>query len=365
MRNVAIASSGLLCLLLMLFSHKLHGYKTKYPDYNTIHLQLKPTDSVTTASNFNSIKVIDLRKMKDTVGLHFSSHTIDRIISDSLPESIKALAAQIIEPASARQDRELLVVVKDLFITLRHPLGFIHFRVDFYLGHKDHYQLVSRMDSLYQFISAYDISKLSLEAMNDIATYAIIDCATKTLPADEAIMDVASIITEDKMAKSRQPVYSEKPKDGVYYSYNDFIANRPSDTDFSYQPYYYYDQRADRFFLPDKEHKYTKSLAGTACYAICYKGKWYKYFGGEDFKQMKMIDGDFVFLLVLPSSRSSKEFIKPAALSSKTEGDDKQGKSGKLRYNAKIYKMRIDAITGKSYKIEALPEYLNVKSASL
>ena len=327
---------------------------------------LHPTDSISGAISFRSVRVADMRWNKDNFGMvqiGFGKHPI--IMKDSLAAALSWMAATITQQANTRQEHELLIVVKAMELkngVMDLPnVSTVYLNIDWYLGNKGQYALVKTTDSLYEFLSARDSYEGACFVANYLLTESIKEIATAA-PVSFSLA-LPDLLAREEQARNNFAVYTMPPQTGIYYTQEQFLNNTPADTNFIHR-HYGGDLALDEFFDQNEKGKRGKNLARTV-YAVYNGKKWYRPCAIADFKEMKVTRNNFFYQAILKG-------IKPDNYQSIAGIGYPYGLIGALATTAiagilqnnqkhkpipmadALYRMRLDPITGKGQKIERL-----------
>jgi hypothetical protein len=332
-----------------------------------IPFSLQPTDSITGNISFRSVRVEDMRWNKYNFGMvqiGFGKHPI--VMEDSLAAALARMATKMTHQSTARQEQELLIVVKALElkngVTDLPIVSTVYLNLDWYLGDKGRYALVKITDSLYEFLSARDSYEGTCFVANYLLTESIMEIAGTAAPAAFPLT-LADLRSREEQARNSFAVYNMPPRTGVYYTREQFLNNAPADTNFIHR-HYGGDLALDEFFDRNEKGKRGKNLAGTA-YAVYDGKKWYRPCAIADFKEMKMTGNNFFYQAILKGIRPQNYQpiagigypygILGALATTAIAGMLQNNQNSKpLPIADALYRMRLDPVTGRGQKIERL-----------
>lgn len=328
---------------------------------------LQPTDSISGAISFRSVRVEDMRWNKNnfgTIQIGFGKRAV--VMADSLPEALTHMTASITQRATTRQDYELLIVVRAMELkngVLDLPIvSTVYLNIDWYLGDKGHYTLVKKTDSLYEFLLPSSRYEGACYVANYLLTESIKEIAASAAPASFSLT-LPDLQAKEEQSRSKAAVYSMPPQTGIYYTREQFLSNTPADTTFIHK-HYGGDLALDEFFDRNEKGKRGKNLAGTV-YAIYNGKKWYRPCTNSDFKEMKIIGNDFFYVTILKGIRPdnyqpiagigySYGIIGALATTAVAGILQENQKSKPLPMADALYRMRLDPVTGTGQRIERL-----------
>lgn len=112
-------------------------------------------------------------------------------------------------------------------------------------------------------------------------------------PADNGLSS-AQLLATFTQEHSKYPVYTETPKRGIYYTYEEFLANTPADTGFVERHWNTEGYETYTFYTRKENGKKGNNLDKTECFAVYNGKKWFKKTSMGVY-EMKFRDGDFYY----------------------------------------------------------------------
>jgi hypothetical protein len=347
-------------MLYLFQSGTLHAKK------KDVIVSLVPTDTLRGAINFNSVQVIDARKDKTNIGSPLGSKWEIKT-PDSLSVHLQNFVQSMMAPEVQKGNQDLLVIVRNFRlqdIVKGQPfISTILIDMDCYLGKNGMYVPVVHYDSLYE----RRLSKEPIQVLAYISGYfftqTIKEAAIVQPQPGATAKSIATILSEEDLAKQNIPIYSQAPKAGIYYTIDQFKNNTPGDIAFYHDHFFTGDTHIDRFYLSSEKKKKEKDLSDTVCFAVFNGEKWYRPYTANTFKEMKMTDGDFYYFGISNglkvedySSIAGVGYPYGAIGALLTTGianvlnENERGKPPV--YDDALFRMRLDPLTGKGKKLE-------------
>lgn len=317
--------------------------------------RLDVQDTLRANSVFHDVNIMDMRIHKEDAGyLRFGPFNKKNMLVT--PEGFDVMLQQFARTTAtqgATGTETLLIVVSDFSLAdrpIEGELGTFYARMDLYLGQEGRYRHIAHVDSFFETVNAWDVTKnvrrLAARKMTDWLRYA----ATYTTPDNvrQAAWTTDEIREQLAAAYKEYPVYGESPKEGVYYTLEEFLNNKPGKTEFIQKDYYMDGIRVSYFYEKGEGKKKGKSLdKEVSCYAV-YNGKrWYKK-TSDGLVEMKFTDKDFYFPEIGTGLKKSDD----AAIMFGMVGALIEG-STRRKGNA-LYRMRLDPATGNGSCTERL-----------
>jgi hypothetical protein len=319
--------------------------------------KLSPTDSITTRASYNKVSVIDLRSDKDFAGKYLNR---DVDFEDNLSASLKKLGLAIIQPASDKEQQELLIVVKDIELRTLSYIGAVHIRMDLYLGNDNAYRLAGKTDTLFEFPVGQRARQNLTIVTNYILTTSIIAAGKSYAEQISTVKAMDEILNDDNAFKQSHGIYFESPKKGIYYTYQQFLDNTPVDTVFGHDHYFNYNEHVDNFYLLNEKGKHRKNLSDTAYFAVVDNGRCYKMAKNGGVYEMKMRNGEWSYIEIFQGiplttgmnpigyqfgALGSLLYAGISTLDNRSALDSK-----KVKLESGEYWVRLDPVTGEIFK---------------
>ncbi len=328
---------------------------------------LVPVNEISGSVNCNTVHVIDTRKNKANIS-HNGAGRKKLVTKDSLSVELRQFAQTMIQNADSFGEYELLILLHDLELTSLIPavsmVNSVHIQMSSYVGKDGRYQPVLALDSLYE-MPAQKLNALIDTALLFISDF-IEEAATTDIAKSENTLTLSQILSIEEEAKQYILPYTQPPKKGVYYTFEQFKNNTPADTAVyfsrrSHDGRYYY-----KFFLNSLKGKDRKDLADTTVFAVSDGKIWCKRAYTTDFEEMKLMDGDFYYNEVLYGlslqDHSAVAYSVGAnfgAIGGAIGGAVAQGLNNRevnkpRKYDAAIFRMKLDPVTGNGKKQKRL-----------
>lgn len=267
---------SLIFLIIFLF-----GYNALFA--GTEDYKLIPTDSVFEYSIFNKVKVIDIRSSKDDFGyIKTGALNATQTLQSANPEKMfQDFAEAIIHNAKEQQNATLLIVIRNFKITDRPvagELGTFYVRASFYLTEdgKDTYQPILKVDSFFETVKGWDVTKAILRIANSKMTNWVSMIAYKSKsPLDNVLRSEKEII-DSLNAKAAFPIYIEEPKEGIYMTEEDFLNNRPQEMPLLCTTDPTMPNGLYRVYKKNEKGKFKVPVYNEEWFAVYSNGKWFK-----------------------------------------------------------------------------------------
>ena len=251
-------------------------------------------------STYNKVILLDLREKKDCIGsLAGGIKKAPLTTAYPLDSMMSNFGARLIGKAAEKENNTLFISLKDLIIEEKNngefAIGNIYLNADFYLEQNGRYTKVCTMDSLFEFRIMPPQADYLAKVSNRIFSGLMTSIAMVTPPKDQPSFSLEEVKNMEQIARSKYPVYSQEHKQGIYYTFGQFIGNTPGDTAFIHKHNVGGDMVSDKFYKKQEGRKGT-DLADTTCFAIYSGGKWYIPYGKRVmFKEMLFRNGDFFY----------------------------------------------------------------------
>ena len=336
----------------------------------SIAVALVSTDTLLGASSFTTVRTIDLRADQSNIGIStIGLRRLQLVTADSLSLVVDRLATDFIQKATTKKNQELVILLYDLTIYDRIPLAQkvsnIHLNMECYLGSDGNYTKVVAVDTLYEFY-VQPIAGL-LYATSYLITQNIRAAAVTDAENDAPYKTLPQILAGKMELRQQMPAYTQPPKRGVYYTYEQFKNNTPADTavfahHYLADGFHYY-----KFYLNSLSGKDRINLADTPVYAISKNDKWYRPAPTKDFHEMIRTDGDYYYYAFADGlfiqdygggiyvAASPVGIIGSLVAMGITQGLQEREKHKPRRYAEAIFYMKLDPRTGagiKQYRIQ-------------
>jgi hypothetical protein len=278
-------------IALLLFAE--HCYAQEYIRFTL------PKDSVLTGNVCHSLRVIDMRKHKDSLG-GLSIETADMTETKVVPEQpLDMMLTEYFDKISTGKKgaNELLLVLYDFQLMKRVRnvgLGYFYFSGDFYMGKDGRYIMLDSVDSIYEIgMGKTATDKLLIHARHKVFemlnTYAgrPINTAGATLTETDAK-------NRRERIKAQYPIYTSAFKRGIYYTVDQFLTNSPLDTTIVLEEEFSADRKRQYFFYYlNARGRKDKQIRVDDFFAIYDGSSW--YIGGKErIKKMFYTDGEFI-----------------------------------------------------------------------
>lgn len=320
------------------------------------NFKLDILDTFRNSISFHDVNIMDMRIHKENAGYlrmgPFNKKN-DLVTPEGFDVMLQQFAMMTTGQAAEKGPETLLIVVRDFSLAdrpIQGELGTFYARLDLFLGQEGRYRRIAHVDSFFETVNAWDVTKnvrrLAARKMTDWLRYA----ATYTTPDNvrQAAFTTDEIREQLAAEHGAYPVYRESPKEGVYYTLEEFLNNTPGKSEFIQKDYYMDGIRVSYFYEKEEGKKKGKSLdKDVVCYAIYNSKRWYKK-TSDGLVEMKFTDNDFYFRDIGTGLKKSDD----AAIMFGMVGALIEGSSSR-KGNA-LYRMRLDPVTGTGYCTERL-----------
>ncbi len=317
-------------------------------------------------SAYNKVILFDLREKKDNIGsLAGGVKRAPLVTAYPLDSMMSNFGTRLIGKAAKQENNTLFISLKDFIVEEKtngeFAIGNIYFNADFYLEQSGRYTKVCTMDSLFEFRIMSPQADYLTKVSNRILSGLMTSIAVITVPQGQTSFSLEEVKDMDKLARSRYPVYSQEHKQGIYYTFGQFLSNTPGDTAFTHKHNVGGDMVSDKFYKKQEGRNKGTDLADTTCYAVYSSGKWYIPQGKRViFKEMLFRNGDFFYTqkgegLVQVSAATYGYFgggvlgylaANAVAESANNKNPNKQGKA--------VFRYKLNPETGGGIKVERL-----------
>ena len=281
-------------LLTVLFLSSLSlGAQTDYA--------LEVTDSITSSCAFNKVEILDVRNYKEDMGyIRTGPFNAKNLL---VPKAgAAAMISKFIDDmtgnATDPRPRTLLLVLRDFKITDRPvagEMGAFYARINFYLGADDKFLPLFTVDSFFETANGWDVTKsikrLASKKMTEWTKQAALALAPSEDASGRTTTELLQALSEEH---KKHLVYTEAPKKGVFYTYEQFLSNTPADTGFVERHWKTDGYETYTFYTRKENGKKGDNLDKVNCFAIYNGSKWFKK-TSLGLYEMKFKDGDFYF----------------------------------------------------------------------
>lgn len=325
-----------------------------YALYAQTDYALTATDSVTGFCAFNQVEVLDARTDKEDMGYFktgaFNAKT--RLVpKQGVEVMLRRFVESITATAAEKQPATLLLVLRDYKITDRPiagEMGTFYARINCYRKTANGYTPLFSADSFYETANGWDVTK-SIKRLADRKMTAWIKAAaeTRTTTDIQPTLTLEQIAIAGKEGYQKYKVYTEAPHKGIYYTYEQFLANTPADTAFVERHYRSDGYDTYTFYTRRDNGKKGDNLDKKECFALYNGEKWFKK-TSIGLYEMKFKDGDFYFPETGSGIRGNDDMVVLFGLAGALFSNPSAKTKGA------VYRMRYNPDTNSGQSVERL-----------
>ncbi|RYE25492.1 MAG: hypothetical protein EOP51_03925 [Sphingobacteriales bacterium] len=225
----------------------------------------------------NNLKVIDLRRQKEIIGIiRKSKFGVDiQVIPDrQLDVMLQDYYNIHLRSDIATGNNQLLLVLYTLSIE-DYLSPQCYFNGDLFIGNNGKYLFAGTIDSIFETLSkAKHIGSNSrpIELGQNAIDGILSRFGSLTNVDTTTVYDEAHAVTKRKDEKAPYPIYNAKFKKGIYYTVDQFLQNEPIDTPILVKERY---KGALFFNYVKTDGKKGKKIDGNSFFAIYSGDQWY------------------------------------------------------------------------------------------
>ena len=300
-------------------------------------------------ASYGKLRVIDLRANKESLG-ELKTGAFNRsksiVTEQPLPEVLASYYDRMLAGPS-NEHIELLLVVHGLKIedqANNGQIGTFYLDVDLFGGHRNRYVFLSKIDSLYEATSGFDVSALLLHSVKQKMSSILQQHGSQRLRhIKDYVLDEEQVLTRRQQVRSEFPVYQAKYfKKGVYYTMEQFLNNSPVDTPFmkSVRETNWEGIQEEYFYYTNEKGQRSSEMKPKTFFAI-YDGEAWSLSGMDYAQPMEFIRGDFYadmeFRGVLDGTGATTASMMGGLIGAAIEA-----RMGKTHYTMGLYRSRFD-----------------------
>jgi hypothetical protein len=243
---------------------------------------------------------------------------------------------------------ELLLVLYDFQIQDRAnngEIGTFYLDVDVFGGYRNKFVYLSKVDSIYEATSGFNVSGLLLNLVKQKMSWLLWQYGSQRLHhVKDYILDEELVLNRRRRVKSEFPVYQTKHfNKGVYYTMEQFLGNSPVDTPFikSVRETNWEGIQEEYFFYTNEKGHRSGEIKPKTFFAV-YDGAAWSLSGVDYAQPMEFINGEFYADMQFRGVVDKTESAAAAYAIGGLMGAAIASEASKHHYTMGLYKSRFD-----------------------